>query len=247
MNYLSTVIVMKLVALWIAIFTILLLIFKKKFVDLGNNKKEILGDGAKAVIFGLMAIPILLSTFYISGMTVRENIISVTGGPVHWHADYEVWACGEKLDLIDPVFPRNKIGSPLFHEHNDDRVHIEGTVHELDKVSLGAYFSIIGGHLSDGILTYPTVNGVKSFKDGEQCAGADATLNIYVNGKKVEDYEHHLFYPDAYVPPGDCIIVEFSSTNSDTTDKICASWEAKEWTYDNYEREEKTIGDKTWQ
>ncbi len=246
MNYPSIITVIKLTALWVAIFTTLLLIFRRKFVDLGNNKKEILGDRSKAVIFWLMVIPILLSTFYISGMTIRENIISVTGGPVHWHADYEVWACGEKLDLIDPVFPRNKIGSPLFHEHNDNRIHVEGTVHELDKITLGAYFSVIKGELSQGVLTYPTINGVRSLKDGDQCGGEKSKLNVYVNGNRVEDYESYLFYPDAYVPPGDCIIVEFSSTESVTTDKICSSWTAKGWTYDNFDREEKTVGYKTW-
>lgn len=246
MNYPSTVTIMKLASVWVAIFTVLLLIFKRKFVDLGNNKKEILGDGSKAIIFWIMAIPIILSTLYVSAMTVRENIISVTGGPVHWHADYEVWACGEKLDLVDPVFPRNKIGSPLFHEHNDDRIHIEGTVHEFDKVSLGAYFAVIKGELSQGVLTYPTVNGVRSFRDGNQCGTETGKLNVYINGDRIDDYEYHLFYPDAYVPPGDCVIVEFSPTDSMTTDKICSSWVAKDWSYENYGRDERTIGDKTW-
>src|SRR3989344_115684 len=89
----------------------------------------------KKFFFLSITIPVAMVTLYLAGHTLYENAISVTGGPVHWHADYQVWHCGERIDLVDPNFPSNKIGTPLLHEHDDDRVHMEGTVVNWDEAT----------------------------------------------------------------------------------------------------------------
>ena len=40
---------------------------------------------------------------------------------------------------------------------------------------------------------------------------------------KLENFENYILSPYAYVPPGDCIIIEFD-VEKDKTDKICESY-----------------------
>ena len=196
-----------------------------------------LSHSGKILFFSLLAVPIILSSIYLGAHTIHKNIVSETKGPVHWHIDYQVHVCGERLDLIDPTGLSNKIGSPLFHEHDDDRVHVEGTVMRVQDVDLGAYFEVIGGRLTETSLVYPTNEGIVSVQEGQDtCDGQPANLKIYINGRQIENPTEHVPYPDAYVPPGDCVIVDFSPGDSPTTDKICESWESEDWTYENYEQ-----------
>jgi hypothetical protein len=226
----------KLAGAILAIATILILPLKKNMSESGKN-----------VVFWTLSVLVMGSTVFFAGTIVTENLQSQTGGPVHWHADYQVHVCGERVDLIDPKGFSNKVGTPLFHEHDDDRIHVEGTVMDIPDVNLGNYFKVIGGKLANGTLTYPTENGTVTKEPGDTCNGEPASLQVYVNGDRIDNYEDYLYYPDPYVPPGDCIIIEFDSTPTETTDKICSSWEAQGWDYENYTRPEKTIGGVTWQ
>ena len=88
-------------------------------------------EKAKIFLFLGIAVPTLIATIFSAGSTVYLNINSETKGPVHWHADYEIWNCGEKIELVDPKGLSNKVGDAVFHEHDDDRVHVEGVVHEV--------------------------------------------------------------------------------------------------------------------
>ena len=186
----------------------------------------------KKPIFLAIIIPLILASLFLVGTTLYTNIASMTRGPVHWHADYEVWACGQKLDLVDPKGMSNRIGTSTFHEHGDDRIHVEGVVYRLQDVSLGKYVKTIGGELSKDHLSYPTEQGVMAYHTGDKCPdNKQGILKVYVNGKKKENYSHYVITPVAYVPPGDCIIIDFSPGDSETTDKICSSWKAKGWAY----------------
>lgn len=207
---------------------------------------EKLSAGEKRACFWLVALPILLASLYLVTHTLYDTTTSETKGPVHWHADYEVWVCNEKLDLVNPKFPKNKIGSPLLHEHNDERIHIEGTVKALETISLGRYFGVIGGALSNDTLSYPTVSGVKTVSNGDTCAGNKGTLKVYVNGKRITSPESYLIYPSPLVPPGDCIIIQFDETESATTDRVCVSWQAKGVSYESLHRAEQTLGGVIW-
>ena len=198
--------------------------------------KDSLGQEGKVVFFLIIAISVSFSTVYLAASTVFDNINSETKGPVHWHADYEVWVCGQQLDLIEPQGLRNKIGTPLLHEHNDGRIHVEGTLMRLSDASLGRFFKVIGGQLSNDKLVFPTEDGILVQKTSEDlCEGKPSTLRVYVNGNRVMDPASYIIAPYYFVPPGDCIIVEFGPGEPDTTLRICESWRAKGWNYDNYE------------
>lgn len=192
----------------------------------------------KKTLFVIIALPIALATVYLAGTTVYLNTISETGGPVHWHADYEIWACGEKINVIDPTGLDNKVGAPLIHEHNDDRIHVEGVVYrKVDHASLGRFFSEIGGELEHGELIIPTNEGIKTWKSGELCSGRKAELQVFVyrvtnpenqghfeyTQQKVEDFETFVLAPYSNVPPGDCIIIEFGE-NKQKTEHLCSTY-----------------------
>lgn len=185
----------------------------------------------KKVIFILIALPVGLSTFYLAGHTVYLNIVSETGGPVHWHADYEVWVCGTKLDLIDPMGFDNKIGSPVFHEHNDDRIHAEGVLVKKTDANLESYFDVIGGELRKDAMSYPTKDGKVSVTNNNMCNGKPAALQVFVyktkgnryHQEKLLDFPHYVLSPQSQVPPGDCIIIEFDGEKN-KTDKICETY-----------------------
>lgn len=186
----------------------------------------------KTLLFLGIFIPVVFVSLFLIGTTIYGNVISVTQGPVHWHADYEVWVCNQKLDLIDPRGLSNRIGTPTLHQHNDDRIHVEGVVYTLDHVDLGHYFSVIGGTLEPDRLIYPTETGIETYKNGDLCGEHVGTLSVYVNGKRIAEPQRYVMTQTAYVPPGDCIIIEFGIDDKDTTQRMCASWAAKGWTYE---------------
>jgi hypothetical protein len=198
-------------------------------------KKHPILKHQKKYVFWAIALPILLSTFYLAGHTIYGNIHSITKGPIHWHADYQVWVCNERLDLINPKFPSNKIGSPLFHEHNDDRIHVEGTVQSYEDIDLDAFFQVIGGNLTSNSLKYKTANKMVDVATGNTCPdGKTAELAVFVNGKRIADPTTYMYAHEALVPPGDCVIIEFAANLGSTTSRICESWQAMEWDYNNF-------------
>lgn len=100
------------------------------------------------------------ATIIISGATVYLNVRSATGGPVHWHADIEYWACGNELELRDPQGAlSNKIGTPTLHEHDDKRIHLEGVPVNLPyDASLGKFMNVVDGEISRNTLVIPLNN-----------------------------------------------------------------------------------------
>ncbi len=122
----------------------------------------------KTPLFISIATVVAFTTLFIAGATVYLNTIADSGGPVHWHADYEVWACGNQLNVRDPEgVLSNKIGTSTLHEHKDGRIHLEGVVIDAKKdATLGRFFQVIGGSISSTELTVPLNRADKSlFED----------------------------------------------------------------------------------
>ncbi len=193
----------------------------------------------KYTLFILISLIIILTTIYLSGTTIYLNIISETGGPVHWHSDFEIWNCGEEVNLISPTGLTNKVGNPVLHEHNDNRVHVEGVLLEKKHADLHSFFEVIGGSLTSERLTVPTDNGIIDMENKDKCKEKEGKLQAFLlkvknpsalkkdgfifEQTKLENFENYILSPYAYVPPGDCIIIEFD-IEKDKTDKICESY-----------------------
>jgi hypothetical protein len=121
----------------------------------------------KLPLFLGILIAVLGTTGVIAGGTVYLNLNSYVGGPVHWHADIEVWACNNELELRDPTgFLSNKIGTATLHEHNDKRVHLEGVPINAEDASLGKFMNVIGGQITKDTLIVPLNDNDKMLETG---------------------------------------------------------------------------------
>ncbi len=196
----------------------------------------------KRLLFWSIAVLAVGSNLYLAGSTIYLNSVSPTGGPVHWHTDYEIWNCGEKLDLIDPTGIDNRVGTWEVHEHNDDRMHIEGTITQLKQASFHHFFETVGGEIDAGGMVYPTSKqGAYALPRTGMCNGKRAELQVFLlqvdnpqDAKKWTYGQTKLPYPEGLdkimapysnVPPGDCLIIEFD-TPKEKTEHSCASYRA---------------------
>lgn len=182
-----------------AVLIAIILLFHKKMNEI-----------AKKIVYYLVAITAVLVTLYLIITTLHLNIVSLTKGPVHWHADFEIWVCDKEINLVDPEGLSNRVGPSLLHEHNDHRIHIEGVILDKKQASLGAFFYAVGGSLSDDGLKVPTSNGLISVHDGGLCHNKPAKLYVFVNGGLIENYPYYAVSPYERVPPGDRIKIVFT-------------------------------------
>lgn len=201
-------------------------LYKKK---LKNNEKKIL--------FSLMFLITIITTFYLVYSTISLNINSITKGPVHWHADFEFWACGDKLDLKDPEGFFNRVGSPVFHEHNDDRIHVEGVVTDLEDVNLHKFFDQIGILIEKDYWDFINHDNGRIFLN--KCNGKKPVTQVFLlkvinpentkkwiySQEKLKDYKNYIISPYTAVPPGDCIIIEFDE-EKEKTKHACESYKS---------------------
>ena len=192
------------------------------------------GEGIKRVLFSVIVVPTVLTTLFIAGSTIYLNFQSISGGPVHWHAEYEIWDCGNEVDLTDPEGFTNKIGSATLHEHNDNWIHLEGVVTKESEATLGNFFKVVGGNLSEDGFRIPTDDGLVSRHDGDICSnGMPGTFQVFLyqtegrvfTQKKLEDPDDYVLSAEGTIPPGDCIIFEFDPVVKDKTDKVCDQYE----------------------
>jgi hypothetical protein len=170
-----------------------------------------LNENMKKLIYSLIVIVIVSVTLYLVIVTLHLNITSVSKGPVHWHADYEMWVCGNELNLAKPhSMLSNKQGADLMHSHVDNRIHVEGVMTDFRQASIGAFFKAVGGSITDDSLKVPTDNGLVSVHNGDICNGQPAKLYVFVNGMLNGDPAKYVISPFDDVPPGDTIKIVFT-------------------------------------
>jgi len=220
----------------------------------------------KLPLFVMMSFIMAGSTFALGASTIYLNVVSDSGGPVHWHADIEYWVCGNEIESINPTGFSNKLGTGAVHEHDDGRLHIEGVVVNAEvDATFGVYVDTIGGELTNSTLLLPVnpegpvfendvdgdgpsnpfPNAVDSLLEvkngtryveatnGQSCGGEPAEVQVFVykfnedddtyEQTKLENPASYTLSPEATVPPGDCIIAEFSPFK-EKTDKLCEQY-----------------------
>lgn len=142
----------------------------------------------KLPLFLAMCMSIIGSTLLLFGTTIYLNVKSDSGGPVHYHADLEFWACGNELELVNPQSRwSNKVGTATLHEHNDKRIHLEGVVvDESYDESLGKFMSVVGGSLDAAELLLPLDPSLYSaLPDGDGSSNPNPSLIT----QYITDYE----------------------------------------------------------
>lgn len=195
-----------------------------------SQKSEFL----KYLLFVGIALVVAANTSYLVASTIYLNQSSQTSGPIHWHADFEIWHCGRQINIKDPQGFSNKIGESVIHEHNDDRMHFEGVLLDLHDASLSHFFKQIGGDMGNHHLSVPTNEGMLNLQDGDVCPNdSEASMQVFVyktqNNRyfqqKITDPQNYIISQHAKVPPGDCVIFEFGQIK-DHTEHICQSYSA---------------------
>ena len=169
-----------------------------------------MNEAVKKGVYLLLLVVVSLVTIYLVMTTLHLNIISVTKGPVHWHADFEIWVCGKEIKLAEPKGLSNKQGVDLLHAHNDNRIHVEGVILNPEQASLGAFFYALGGSLSNDGIKVPIDSGLILVHDGDKCNEKPAKLYVFVNGKLADAPSKYVIAPEEKVPPGDRIKIVFT-------------------------------------
>ena len=182
-----------------------------------------MSDSSKKIAFSLIIIVVASVTIYIVSTTIHLNIVSLTKGPVHWHADFEIWICDREIHIKKPErFLSNKQGVDLLHSHQDKRIHVEGVITDMRSASLGGFFHTIGGSLSNDKVEVPTDYGAAIAKNGESCNDIPARLYVFVNGKPILNYADYVISPYEKVPPGDRIKIIFTERPLDEANALSA-------------------------
>lgn len=111
----------------------------------------------KPWLFGMLSATLIIPTLFMIISTIYVNTKSESGGPVHWHAGIEFWACGAELELRNPSgLLSNKVGTSTYHEHNDKYIHLEGNVMEKRvDASLEKFMRVTGGNISKSSVGIP--------------------------------------------------------------------------------------------
>jgi hypothetical protein len=187
------------------ILIVIILLFHKK-----------MNDFTKKIVYFLVAALALLVTIFLVATTLHLNSISLTKGPVHWHADFEIWVCDKEIKLAEPKGLSNKQGVDLMHAHDDNRIHVEGVILDKKQASLGAFFYAVGGSLSDDGLKVPTDDGMVAVHEGDLCNGQPAKLYVFVNGNLIDNPSSYIISPYEKVPPGDRIKFVFTEKSNDS-------------------------------
>lgn len=180
-------------AVLIASILLVILLVLAAFVINDKDKHHI-----KKPLFILITLTITIPTLIMAGSTVYLNVVSESGGPVHWHTDLEFWVCNQEVELRDPTeFLSNKIGTSTYHEHDDKRIHLEGVVVKKSvDASLDKFMRVTGGEITPTSLVIPT-NQDSIFEndvDGDENTGNRAVVETFTRntdeGEKVIDVEN---------------------------------------------------------
>ncbi len=146
------------------------------------GRKKIIKSSVKWGILILVLAGIVL-LFY-RAAKISSDFEPYTEGSVHWHADFDVFLCGERLDFSSLGGANTHVGSPLLHTHGDHKVHIEGAVSRAEDISIGNFFTAIGHKLSS--------NSFDDYTNENDRCGGDNSVVLLVNGEENPEFENYI-------------------------------------------------------
>lgn len=128
------------------------------------------------VVFGILG-----------GLFLARSAAGAPRNGDHWHATYSVVICGQK----QPNFPTwEGVG---VHTHGDGIIHIHpfSPGEEGAGARLVKWFEYGKGKLTGSEMRMP--GDRDEYKNGDKCEdGAEAVLQVFVNGEKLEDWSRYI-------------------------------------------------------
>ncbi|MBI4044029.1 MAG: hypothetical protein HY393_04465 [Candidatus Diapherotrites archaeon] len=117
---------------------------------------------------------------------------------IHWHADLEMDLCGVKSQLPAPPAGTEHLGSPIFHTHEDRRVHMEGSFYSPNDLKLGVFMDLVG-------VPFSSIQ-IASYKAGDQCPSSNAPgkVSMTVNGISSTAFREYVIHEN------DKIVIAFA-------------------------------------
>lgn len=188
------------------------------------TKYKTLTSLQKNIAFWFVAIAVIITTIFVVGSTLYLNAVSPTHGPVHWHADFTIEICGKNIEIADPIGIMNRIGKSDLHEHNDMRIHVEGTPPSLEAIDLRSFFEALGGTFTDSRFSAPTTEGLTTVNNGDLCNNKSGKLLLFVEGQegmqrvwRIEpEMGEYIIAPYSRVPPGNRLKIVFTEHDANT-------------------------------
>ena len=179
-------------------------------------------------IFGAFSACVAISLFDVSGSSLKQlsigtastsglfavgvlTIISIWN-PAHpypgdhWHVQYAVVICGE----VQPPVPGFQGGIHSHGEAGVIHIHPVDSKDAGSNATLGRFFSLAGGRLTDGGIAYP---GGEHYGNGDRCPDGEAgTLSTHLFDLESRERTRLIPDPENYVPNDrEAILIEFGS------------------------------------
>ena len=175
----------------------------------------------KRIVFDVIAVVVVIATLFMIFSTLYVNITSPTHGPVHWHADFEINLCNTNYELYDPIGLSNRVGTNLLHEHNDNRIHVEGVPRTLDEISLGKFFEKVESYITETEFHLHSSIGEVTVKNNDVCNGKLAALYVFAEKQsgrerkwsRLDNAGDYVLSPYSTIPPGDRLKIIFNEKN----------------------------------
>ncbi len=141
-------------------------------------RKNIFKWGVTIIIFALIIFSIYNFVF-----KPLKDFKPVHSEAYHWHANFKVSVCGEQVQIKCGA---GMCGPMNLHHHNDNTIHIEGSVIAKEKdISLGKFF--------EGLRLDFSETSLLKKKNGDLCPnGSSGTVKMYVNGQQNNEFENYI-------------------------------------------------------
>ncbi len=113
-----------------------------------------------------------------------QGTSAYTKGQVHWHVLLDIEICGEKRDLPRVPPGLSHLGSALLHTHDDNTIHVEGTVRKEEDVKLGKFFDAINAEFDK--------DKIMDKKNGDLCDGKAGSVKMFVNDAENNEFRDYI-------------------------------------------------------
>ncbi|MEK6862001.1 MAG: hypothetical protein AABY07_08610 [Nanoarchaeota archaeon] len=163
---------------------------RKKEKEEQNTVEEEKKDAQKfkknIIKYSIIGIILIVVVYFAFKMFSGPKVESYTKGPVHWHAELNVYICGKKVGVPEEL-PQGQhhLGLPLLHTHADGLIHIEGQIWKKEDITLGAYMDAINVPFAN--------NTIIDYKNDGMCNdGKSNKIKMLVNGEESSEFRNYV-------------------------------------------------------
>ncbi|MBS3174431.1 hypothetical protein J4440_00960 [Candidatus Woesearchaeota archaeon] len=145
-----------------------------------KDKKEIKKKTIKHAVI-ILVLALIIFGLYKSISNVK-SFEPYYDKEFHWHANINIFTCGNEIQL---KCKSGFCGTMLNHHHNDQIIHMEGSVlPRKEDISLGSFFDTINIKFSE--------TEIADKKNGDLCNGKPGKVNLYVNGELNKEFKDYI-------------------------------------------------------